>query len=281
MLSRFDGGRENPYPEDGNGGNAMKKIFAIITLLTVLLLSACNSKEVPQDLFTGMETHETEISETAADETVTRENITEVEKILSSQPVTETSESTGSATEETTKCTEESIASQVETTDSFSEQEKVAIPEQQMQSETTAVADPVEETKPSESAEETKTADPVETTPPSQEHNEEKKPEPTEAIEPSSETTSQPEETEPAPEFDINYWVGYAQNYAVSKGLVLSSAAVDCWDNPIGAGAHCIYLERDIQSRLNRYANDEDITDVWIWAKPTGDGRYDLYIGYA
>ena len=37
----------------------------------------------------------------------------------------------------------------------------------------------------------------------------------------------------------------------------------------------------DIQSRLNRYANDEDITDVWIWAEPTGNGRYDLYIGYA
>ena len=97
---------------------------------------------------------------------------------------------------------------------------------------------------------------------------------------PTEETTPE-EETETEPEFDINYWIGYAKDYAVSKGLVLSSAAVDCWDNPIGAGAHCIYLERDIQSRLNRYANDEDITDVWIWAEPTGDDRYDLYIGYA
>ena len=109
----------------------------------------------------------------------------------------------------------------------------------------------------------------------------ENKPEATEPPEQTTQETTQPEETVTEPEFDINYWVEYAKNYAVSKGLVLSSAAVDCWDNPIGAGAHCIYLERDIQSRLNRYANDEDISDVWIWAEPTGNGRYDLYIGYA
>ena len=40
-------------------------------------------------------------------------------------------------------------------------------------------------------------------------------------------------------------------------------------------------LERDIKSRLNRYAKDEDITDVWIWAEATGNDCYDLYIGYA
>ena len=57
--------------------------------------------------------------------------------------------------------------------------------------------------------------------------------------------------------------------------------AVDCWDNPIRAGAHCIYLERDIQSRLDRYAKDEDITDVWIWAETTDNDCYDIYIGYA
>ena len=37
----------------------------------------------------------------------------------------------------------------------------------------------------------------------------------------------------------------------------------------------------DIQSRLNRYAKDETIQDVWIWAEPRADGSYDLYIGYA
>ncbi len=82
-------------------------------------------------------------------------------------------------------------------------------------------------------------------------------------------------------EFDINYWITFAKEYAVSIGLILDSEAVDCWDNPIRAGAHCIYLERDIQSRLNRYAKDEDITDVWIWAETTDNDCCDIYIGYA
>lgn len=92
---------------------------------------------------------------------------------------------------------------------------------------------------------------------------------------------SEPEPTEKAASFDIEYWIAYAKSYAESKGLVLRNTAVDCWDNPIRAGAHCIYLERDIQSRLNRYAKDEDITDVWIWAKATDNDCYDIYIGYA
>ena len=87
------------------------------------------------------------------------------------------------------------------------------------------------------------------------------------------------EPTEPA--IDIQTWIDYAKTYAESVGLRLESSAVDCWDNPISAGAHCSYLERDIQSRLNRYARDEDITDVWIWAEARSDGKYDLYIGYA
>ncbi len=91
-----------------------------------------------------------------------------------------------------------------------------------------------------------------------------------------------PEESEPPePAFSIDNWIAYAQNYAKSAGLKLDSTAVDCWDNPIAAGAHCKYLERDIQSRLNRYAKDETITDVWIWAESRSDGSYDLYIGYA
>lgn len=81
--------------------------------------------------------------------------------------------------------------------------------------------------------------------------------------------------------FSIDHWIGYAQNYARDAGLNLDATAVDCWDNPITAGAHCTCLERDIQSRLNRYAKDESITDVWIWAEPRADGSYDLYIGYA
>ena len=97
-----------------------------------------------------------------------------------------------------------------------------------------------------------------------------------------------PAPVEPTPEpiieepgFDIGYWIGYAQNYAQGLGLRLESSAVDCWDNPIGAGPHSTCLERDISSRLNRYANDPDITDVWIWYESTGGSIYNIYIGYA
>lgn len=97
-----------------------------------------------------------------------------------------------------------------------------------------------------------------------------------------SEEPAPPAASEPTePTFSIDYWISYAQEYAKTVGLNLDSTAVDCWDNPITAGAHCIYLERDIQSRLNRYAKDETILDVWVWAEPRADGSYDLYIGYA
>ena len=114
-------------------------------------------------------------------------------------------------------------------------------------------------------------------------------PAPPKASEPSSAAPTDPpmQETEPPaaeepaePEFDIQTWIDYAKAYAESVGLRPESTAVDCWDTPISAGAHCS-PERDIQSRLNRYSRDEDITDVWIWAEIRPDGRYDLYIGYA
>ena len=92
---------------------------------------------------------------------------------------------------------------------------------------------------------------------------------------------SAPPEEPAVPDFNIQTWIDYAKTYAVSVGLRLESSAVDCWDNPITAGAHSLYLERDIESRLNRYSKDEDITDVWIWAEERPDGSYDLYIGYA
>lgn len=90
-----------------------------------------------------------------------------------------------------------------------------------------------------------------------------------------------PEPVIEEPSFDIGYWIGYAQSYAQGLGLRLESSAVDCWDNPIGAGPHSTCLERDISSRLNRYANDPDITDVWIWYESIGNDNYNIYIGYA
>lgn len=105
---------------------------------------------------------------------------------------------------------------------------------------------------------------------------------------PESETDPEPE-SEPEPEtvpesesaFDIDYWVSYAYSLAAGKGLNLNPSATDCWDNPITANADCIYLERDLNNRLDRYAGDEGITDVWIWYEDLGEGRYLIYIGYA
>ena len=92
----------------------------------------------------------------------------------------------------------------------------------------------------------------------------------------------QPSETETvAPEFDIDYWISFARNYAVGVGLHLDDSATDCWDNPLIAGSQSKYLERDISGLLDKYSRDEDITDVWIWAEPRSDGNYDLFIGYA
>lgn len=86
----------------------MKKVFAIIVLLTVLLLSACNSTEVPQNAYSGTDFQQTEVSTTATEqETMTPENVTEAANNSSSQPVTESSATTGPSTEETVKETEE------------------------------------------------------------------------------------------------------------------------------------------------------------------------------
>lgn len=82
-------------------------------------------------------------------------------------------------------------------------------------------------------------------------------------------------------DFDIDYWISFAKDYALSVGLQLDSEAVYCWDNPIRAGAHCEYLERDIHSRLDRYKADDDIAAVWIWAEELSGGVYDIYIGYS
>lgn len=98
-------------------------------------------------------------------------------------------------------------------------------------------------------------------------------------------TTSKPtttkKHTTTQKSFDVNHYVSYAKNYAKSIGLNLDSSCTDCWDNPINANANCSNIERDIKSRLNRYKNVEGFTDVWIWAESTGNGNYDIYIGYA
>ena len=115
-------------------------------------------------------------------------------------------------------------------------------------------------------------------------------PAPPKASEPPPAVPTDPpmQETEPSaaeepaePEFDIQTWIDYAKVYAESVGLHLESSAVDCWDNPIDADVSCIYLERDVCSRLNRYAADETITDIWVWYETVGANSYLIYIGYA
>ena len=119
---------------------------------------------------------------------------------------------------------------------------------------------------------------PTETTPPKASNTEP----PEEPAETQPQEPELPVEEEPTePIFDIQAWIDYAKAYAESVGLRLESSAVDCWDNPIDAAADRIYLERDICSRLNRYAADETITDVWVWYEAVGANSYLIYIGYA
>ena len=111
-------------------------------------------------------------------------------------------------------------------------------------------------------------------------------PAPTESV-PAAELTETGIPTEPPteaptePPFDIDAWVNFAREYAVSLGLVLDSAATSCWDNPILASAQSRYLERDLKGVLEDYASAPDISQVWIWSELRPDGRYDIYIGYA
>lgn len=119
---------------------------------------------------------------------------------------------------------------------------------------------------------------PTETTPPKVSEPEPQE-EPAETPPQEPELPAAEEPTEPA--FDIQTWIDYAKAYAESIGLRMESSAVDCWDNPIDAAADRIYLERDICSRLNRYAAAETITDVWVWYEAVGANSYLIYIGYA
>lgn len=91
------------------------------------------------------------------------------------------------------------------------------------------------------------------------------------------------DETVPQPEekvFDMDYWLGYAKDYAVGIGLRLDENATDSWDTPIRCSSKTEdVLERYIQDDLSYYKNEEGCTAVWIWAEQVGDGQYELFIG--
>lgn len=111
----------------------------------------------------------------------------------------------------------------------------------------------------------------------------EKPPTPTESVSKPEEIQKPTESSEPErqePEFNIDYYIKTAQEYAVKSGLKLDPQAKYCWDNPIAAGKNCKYTERDIKSYIDRYARLPEITAVWIWAEENGKD-YEIYIGYA
>ena len=95
---------------------------------------------------------------------------------------------------------------------------------------------------------------------------------------PAAYAPTEPEVKEPTESIDD--CIAYGKDYAISIGLTLDNTAVDCWDTPI-TSSDPYYIKRDITSRLNRYKDHEDVTDVWIWKESLGNGRYEIYIGYA
>ena len=87
----------------------------------------------------------------------------------------------------------------------------------------------------------------------------------------------------PQPEekvFDMDYWLGYAKDYAVGIGLRLDENAADSWDTPIRCSSKTEdVLAAYIRDDLTYYKNEEGCTAVWIWAEQIGDGQYELFIG--
>jgi len=234
----------------------MKKAIIIAVLAVwIVSLSGCANTDHPQTIqdSSGIETVASKVDERTEPEESSAVSVSESKEILE--------EPTPPATTETAQA---EISPPVTAESSEAESQAPAADENKAQiPEPPKAVEPTPETKP---------APTQQPTPPSAE-------EPPQS-EPPQETAPAPEE--PAvPEFNIQTWIDYAKTYAVRVGLRLESTAVDCWDNPITAGSHSLYLERDIVGRLDRYSRDGEITDVWIWAEERSDGSYDLYIGYA
>ena len=222
----------------------MKKI---IILLLALLMSACSAVK-PSETLSSMQTEptaETTVAETTAPE--------------------ETMESTSEETEAVIEAPKEDPTAP-------SDDER---PEQKSVPETSTVTiaeTPIEPVK-------TESSMVPPTTPetPAETVKEDKPTEIPETVETPSESVTEP----PKAEFDVNYWISFAKSYALQIGLEIDPTAVDCWDNPTTANADCIYLERDLTHRLDRYNRDDDITAVNIWAECLGNGNYLIYIAYA
>ena len=223
----------------------MKKI---IILLLALLMSACSAAK-PAETLSSIQT-ESVVSETTVAETVVPEETTE--------PIQKETEAVIEAPKEDPTAT--------------SDDER---PEQKSVSETSTVTiaeTPIEPVKT-----ESSTVPPTTPETPAETVKEDKPTELPETVETPPESVTEP----PKAEFDVNYWISFARSYALQIGLEIDPTAVDCWDNPTTANADCIYLERDLTHRLDRYNRDNDITAVNIWAESLGNENYLIYIAYA
>ena len=244
----------------------MRRTLMIITVALVLCLCGCEEVSQISDM-------PTEPSQSDSLPIKKSEEISQETDAPQSSVNIDTPEESGIASETMVADVRETVSTP---------QPKEEIKQDSPKEETRATGDSVttssfELVKPSSEPAETKA---LETTHVTEKPKETEEPKPAEAPK-ETEPPVTPVEIELEPSFDINYWISYAQGVAVSKGLTLESSAVDCWDNPITANPDCIYLERDINSRMNRYAKDEDITDVWIWYECIGTNSYLIYVGYA
>ena len=78
----------------------------------------------------------------------------------------------------------------------------------------------------------------------------------------------------------MDYWLGYAKDYAVGIGLRLDENATDSRDTPIRCSSKTEdVLAAYIRDDLTYYKNEEGCTAVWIWAEQVEDGQYELFIG--
>ena len=237
----------------------MKKAIGIAVLAILIVpLSGCANTEYPQTIqdSSGIETMASETYEGTEPEDRSSASVSESKESAADSTAAVKAETESAQAENSQPIAEQSPTAQKQSP-------QTAVPNNTPKPETPKAVEPTPEPKPAPTQQ--PTPSPAEETP---------------KVEQPQETTPAPEE--PAvPEFNIQTWIDYAKTYAVSVGLRLESSAVDCWDNPITAGAYSTCLERDIAGRLDRYSRDEDITDVWIWAQARSDGSYDLYIGYA
>ncbi len=258
----------------------MCRRMGILILVALMILSGCASPTQTIEPVSSSESVEASLPEPPKD-TVSAE--TEQSEPVLLQEV----QSEPAAESETFE--EQSIPIQNEEKNEPESADRRVEPEEQSEPETTAPPRneeamepesdslPFQEVEPPQDEEPPEKTEPVDTAP---FESSESEPE-LEPVQTEPEPETQAEEPEPKPDFDISYWISYAMGLAESKGLRLDASATDCWDNPITANPDCIYLERDLNSRLNRYANDEEITDVWIWYEDLGNQHYLIYIGYA